>query len=119
MTPIVGLTMIHPAYLKSDGGFIRSNVPNEIADISLGLGVQSFVLPGNQPEIEAELCTGLLSENAPVEIMMPDIGKQGGTIQRAMKSDANHKFFAIFGFAIYKAKPPLNALRKFAEELQS
>ena len=119
IAPIVGLTMTHPAYLQSNGGFIRSDAPMEIAKISLGLGVQSFVLPGNQPALAAELCTELLSEHEPVEIMMPGIGTQGGSIQRALKSVVNHKFFAIIGSAIYKAKDPLNALCKFAEEMES
>lgn len=119
LTPIVGLTMTHTAYLQSDGGFISDIAPARICEIAKGLGVRSFVLPGNKPEIVASFSKGPLMSIAPVEIMMPGIGSQGGSIAKAFEASYGHHSFAIIGSAIYKATDPSAALKKFVEEIRT
>jgi orotidine-5'-phosphate decarboxylase len=119
LTPIVGLVMTHPAYLQSDGGFISETAPARICETAKELGVRSFVLPGNKPDIVANFSKGLLMSMAPVEVMMPGIGGQGGSIAGAFKAAKGHRPFAIIGSAIYKAADPGAALKRFVEESKS
>lgn len=116
LTPIVGLIMTHPAYLRSDGGFISESAPARICKTAKELGVRSFVLPGNKPDIVASFSKGSLMSVAPVEVMMPGIGGQGGSIAEAFEAANGHRAFAIIGSAIYKAADPGAALKRFAEE---
>jgi len=117
MTPIVGLTMTHPAYLQKDGGFISDTAPDEIAAIARNLGVRSFVLPGNKAEVIARYGKGPLLPIAPAEILMPGIGTQGGSLAEAFKAADPHRPFAIIGSAVYKASDPAAALIGFAREV--
>ena len=47
---IVGGEMTHPAYLKSEGGFIEDDAPARMYEIAASMGVADFVIPGNKPE---------------------------------------------------------------------
>lgn len=118
LTPIVGLVMTHPAYLKSDGGFIADDAPSEICKIAVDLGVRSFVLPGNKPKVTHKFSQGPLMSVAPTEIMMPGIGTQGGAIGEAFESVKGHHAFAIIGSAIYSAPDPRKSLELFAAEVR-
>lgn len=119
LLPIVGLIMTHDKYLVSEGGFISDEAPFKICETALALGVTSFVLPGTKLKITQEFANGILLDHAPINIMMPGIGSQGGSLQDSFKATLNHNHYAIIGSAIYKAPDPKNALKKFAGEVAS
>lgn len=119
LTPIVGLVMTHPFYLKKEGGFIDNNAPESICIISLKAGVRYFVLPGTKTEILKEFSKRILSQVQPARIMMPGIGSQGGSINIAFQAVKGHYPFAIIGSAIYNAPNPREALKRFAAEVRA
>jgi orotidine-5'-phosphate decarboxylase len=118
LTPIVGLTMTHPGYLESDGGFIRDTAPEQICKIAIDLGVRSFVLPGNKPDILKRFSQGPLAAAKPAEIMMPGIGTQGGSASAACTATQGHHALPIVGSSVYKAADPVAALQQLAKEIQ-
>jgi orotidine-5'-phosphate decarboxylase len=117
IVPIVGLVMSHPAYLKSEGGYIVDDAPMRMAEKSLELGVTNFVLPGTKPKIVQEFAHGVLAKTE-VAIMMPGIGWQGGSLRGACQAAAPHRSFPIIGSAIYAAGDPKSAASGFATELK-
>ncbi|MBU4288363.1 MAG: orotidine 5'-phosphate decarboxylase [Proteobacteria bacterium] len=118
MTPIVGLVMTHSAYLQTEGGFISDSAPEKICGLAMLLGVRSFVLPGNKYEIVSKFSQGSLLPVSPVEIMMPGIGTQGGSIMEAFNASKGHHPFAIVGSAIYKSNKPQVTLMNLAKEIR-
>lgn len=118
LTPIVGLVMTHSSYLKSEGGFIDDNSPRLICQIALDIGVRNFVLPGNKPDIVRKFSEGPLAAVQHVNIMMPGIGIQGGTITHAFEATNGHHPFAIIGSALYKASDPSAAIEQYAAEIR-
>ena len=119
LTPIVGISMTHPAYLKSEGGFIDDEAPGKICKIAVDLGVSAFVLPGAKPHIVEKYAQGPLDAVRPAAITMPGIGTQGGSITEAFKAAAGHHPYAIVGSAIYKARDPQSALDDLIREMES
>jgi orotidine-5'-phosphate decarboxylase len=119
LTPIVGLIMTHPAYLQSEGGFICDDAPGRICELAIQMGVRDFVLPGTKTDLVAAFASGPLSTVAPVRIMMPGIGTQGGSISAAFSAASPHHRFAIVGSTIYKAPDPQAAMRSLATEVRA
>ena len=119
LAPIVGISMTHPAYLKSEGGFIDDEAPGEICKIAVDLGVSAFVLPGAKPHIVEKYAKGPLDAVRPAAITMPGIGTQGGSITNAFKAAGGHHPYAIVGSAIYKAQDPQSALDDLIREMES
>lgn len=118
LIPIVGLIMTHPAYLNSEGGFIADDAPGAICKLALDLGVKSFILPGTKPDVIRKFSTGQLASKKPVEIMMPGIGSQGGSIKDAFGAANGHHRFGIIGSAIYKVPDPKEALKQFIADIE-
>lgn len=118
LVPIVGLSMTHPAYLQSDGGFIADEAPQRICELAVGLGVKCFVLPGTKPKLVAQFAAGPLASVEDAAIMMPGIGRQGGDIASAFRAAKPHQRYAIIGSAIYKSQDPLAAVKSFVAEIQ-
>ena len=119
LVPIVGLVMTHPAYLQSEGGFISDAAPDLICRIAVDRGVRDFVLPGTKTDLVARFSSGPLSAVAPVRIMMPGIGTQGGSISSAFSAASPHHRFAIVGSTIYKAPDPQAAMKTLATEVRA
>jgi orotidine-5'-phosphate decarboxylase len=119
LTPTVGLVMTHPGYLSGDGGFVRDTAPEDICRIALGLGVRSFVLPGNKTEMLKRYSQGPLFAAKPTEIMMPGIGTQGGSAGAACTAVQGHHPFPIVGSSVYKAEDPRAVLRQLAKEIEA
>jgi orotidine-5'-phosphate decarboxylase len=117
VVPIVGLVMTHPAYLQSEGGYLRDDAPELICKTALGLGVTDFVLPGTKPEVVRRFAQSSLGGIKGLSIMMPGIGAQGGSIKSAFEAAAPHRPFAIAGRAVYEAPDPKAALASLAAEL--
>ena len=118
LAPIVGLVMTHPAYLRSEGGYIADEAPDSICRAALSLGVRNFVLPGTKPEILTRYARGLLAGVPHTAVMMPGIGSQGASIRTAFDAVAPQRRFAIIGSAIYGAPDPRVAAEVFSEEVR-
>lgn len=118
LTPIVGLVMTHKAFLQSEGGFILDIASQLICKQAIELGVHSFVLPGNRINIVSHFAEGPLLPVRPVEILMPGIGSQGGSITQAFEAAKPHHPFAIIGSAIYDAADPKLAINNFSMEMR-
>ena len=119
LAPIVGLVMTHPAYLKSEGGFIDDDATDSAFKISIDNGVRNFVLPGTKTDLVKKFADNPLGSIKPATIMMPGIGSQGGSITAAFGACQGHNPFAIIGSAVYKAPDPRTALEQFAEEVRT
>jgi orotidine-5'-phosphate decarboxylase len=118
LVPIVGLAMTHPAYLKSEGGFIDDDATDSVFKISIDNGVRNFVLPGTKPDLVKKFADNPLGSIRPANIMMPGIGSQGGAITTAFEATQGHNPFAIIGSAVYNAPDPKTALAAFAVEIE-
>ncbi len=117
LVPVVGLVMTHPAYLQSEGGYLRDDAPQLICESALSLGVTDFVLPGTKPDVVRRFSKSAFAGIEGVTIMMPGIGTQGGSIKSAFEAAAPHRRFAIVGSAIYGAEDPKIALQNLAKEV--
>jgi orotidine-5'-phosphate decarboxylase len=118
LVPIVGLVMTHPAYLQSEGGYLRDDAPELICDSALSLGVTDFVLPGTKRDVVRRFSKSILGGVENVTIMMPGIGTQGGSIKSAFEAAVPHRRFAIVGSAIYAAADPKLALENLVREFE-
>lgn len=118
LVPIVGLAMTHPAYLKSEGGFIDDDATDSAFKIAIDNGVRNFVLPGTKPDLIKKFADNPLGSIRPATIMMPGIGSQGGAITTAFEATQGHNPFAIIGSAVYNAPDPKTALAQFAVEIE-
>ena len=116
LVPIVGLVMTHPAYLRSEGGYIDDEAPDSICRAALGLGVRNFVLPGTKIEVLVRYAHGPLAGVAGAAIMMPGIGSQGASLRTVFEAVKPCRRFAIIGSAIYGAQDPRIAAEAFAKE---
>jgi len=116
LVPIVGLVMTHPAYLQSEGGYLRDDAPRLICEAALRLGVVDFVLPGTKPGLVKSFSESAFRGVEGVKILMPGIGAQGGSIRPAFEAAAPHRRFAIVGRAVYEAPDPKGALASLARE---
>ncbi len=98
---IVGGMMTHPNFLDEEGkGYIHITSPEKIYDMAAMLGVENFVVPGNQPEF-----IRLFKENFPNSTLYsPGLVSQGGDISESGKI-AGDNWHAIVGRAITKAEP--------------
>ena len=108
---IVGGEMTHPAYLKSEGGFIEDDAPARMYEIAASMGVTDFVIPGNKPEKALQYVNLIKRKISNPVFYSPGLIAQGGSISDlAKKLDSWH---AIIGRAIYEARD----MKKAAEEL--
>jgi len=114
----LGLSMTHPQYHLGDGGFIVNDAPDKICKIGIDLGVRSFVLPGNKPDLIKKFAQGPLISIQPTTIIMPGIGSQGGSISTATEATKGHHPFFIIGSAIYRAPDPEASLLQFVSEMR-
>ncbi len=119
LEPIVGAIMTHEKFMISEGGFIDDNAPDMIFKISMDLGVDSYVLPGTKYELIEKYTKGILKEKAPMNILMPGIGTQGGSLKDAINATQSHNAFPIIGSSIYKSITPKYELERFILELNT
>ncbi len=99
--------------LSSPGGreFMSAHVP-EIVRAAVETGCDGLIAPGTRPgrirEVRA-LAPGL-------KILCPGIGAQGGSVEDAVRAGADG---IIVGRSIYGSDDPVEAAKKFREELES
>ena len=113
---IVGITMTHPGFLASDGGYLIDAAPSLICDAALRLGVTHFVLPGTNPGVVRRFSTGPLGDGR-FTLWMPGIGAQGGSLGEAFEAAIPNKAVGIIGSSIYASTDPQKALEAFASEI--
>jgi len=111
---IVGGRMTHPAYSVSEGGFITDEGAFEMYKIAARAGVNNFVVPGNKPDVIAQVKELVEAEGVSPVFYAPGFVAQGGKIEDAAKV-AGDRWHAITGRAIIEAEDK----RKAAEELTS
>ena len=115
MNLIIGGEMTHPAFLKSQNGFIDDDAPKKIYEIAASMGVTDFVVPGNKPDKCLEYDGLIKSKIKNPVYYSPGLITQGGNISDlARKLDSWH---AIIGRAIYEAKDMKKAAEEFAKSL--
>lgn len=100
---IVGGLMTHKKYVRSDGGYIADDAVVEIYENAAGLGVNDFVVPGNNPEAIKKIRVMLEREHSHPVFYSPGFVVQGGSVSDAVKAAGEH-YHAIVGRAIYGAK---------------
>ncbi len=112
---IVGGEMTHPAYLKSEDGFIEDGAPSRMYEIAASMGVTDFVIPGNKPEKALEYVDLIKKKIKNPVFYSPGLVAQGGSItDLAKRLDSWH---AIIGRAIYEANDMKKAAEKLAKNL--
>jgi orotidine-5'-phosphate decarboxylase len=100
---IVGGTMTHPKYKRSEGGYIADEAIIEIYLLAAELGITDFVVPGNKPEEIKRIRELLEEKGVSPTFYAPGFIAQGGNITEAAKVAGNH-WHAIIGRGIYQAK---------------
>jgi orotidine-5'-phosphate decarboxylase len=99
---IVGGRMTHPAFAKSEGGFITDEGALEIYRIAAKAGINDFVVPGNKPEVIEEVKKVIVDEKIEPIFYSPGFIAQGGKLSDTVKV-AGDKFHPIVGRGIYRA----------------
>jgi orotidine-5'-phosphate decarboxylase len=114
LTPIVGGVMTHQGFLVKEGGYIENSAPERTIRDAAKLGVEHFVLPGNQVELIRRLKEIIVSNVGKPKILFPGIGSgQGGSIKEAFHSTSPAPSYAIVGRGIYRSRD----MRKAAIDL--
>jgi len=97
--------MTHPTYSVSEGGWITDEGAVNMYRIATRIGVNNFVVPGNKPEVIAQIRNVVETEEGVknAHYYAPGfIGKQGGRIESAARV-AGERWSAIVGTGIYAA----------------
>lgn len=100
---IVGGLMTHKKYLRSEGGYIADEAVVEIYERAAGLGVNDYVVPGNNPEAIRKIRAMLERERAHPVLYSPGFISQGGQIAEAAAA-AGERYHAIVGRALCEAE---------------
>jgi len=109
---IVGGLMTHRKFVRSEGGYIADEAVIELYERAAGLGVNDYVVPGNNPTAIKKIRSMLERERAHPVFYSPGFVSQGGELTEAIDA-AGANYHAIVGRAIYNAPD----MRKAAEEL--
>jgi len=120
---IVGVELTGPAYLESDGGYLRADTPEKTLSNALQNGVREFVVPGNKPERIAHYKKLIESGEAGVALpegqyafYSPGLVAQGGSVTQGAKA-AGKRWHAIVGRALALGSEA--EIRKAAEGLSA
>ncbi len=113
---LVGGEMTHPAYKRSEGGFISDDMLEEMYLIGSRAGVNNFVVPGNKVDRIAHYKQILEAEGINPTFFAPGFVAQGGVISEAGKA-AGDNWHAIVGTGIYKAPDKRKAALEFTSQL--
>ena len=109
---IVGGLMTHKKYVRSEGGYIADEAIVEMYERAAGLGVNDYVVPGNNPVAIRKIRMMLEREHSHPVFYSPGFVAQGGTIADAVAAAGDH-YHAFVGRGILAAKD----MRAAAEEL--
>jgi orotidine-5'-phosphate decarboxylase len=113
MKVIVGGIMTHPAFVESEGGFIRDEAVTEIYKLAYENGARDFVVPLTKSDATRKLYeTAGLDESC--NFYSPGYGKQGGD---PAQFDFIKTHYIIVGRALFAAADPAEYVRETEEEL--
>jgi len=113
---IIGGLMTHKKYVRSEGGYIADDAIVEIYEKAAGLGVNNYVVPGNNPEGVRKIRIMLERERAHPVLYSPGFIAQGGKISETADA-AGPRFHAIIGRAIYDSEDMAKAAETACNEL--
>lgn len=109
---IVGGLMTHKKFVRSEGGYIADEAVIELYVLAASLGVNDYVVPGNNPVAISKIRAMLERERAQPVFYSPGFVAQGGALRDAVEA-AGHNYHAIVGRGIYAAPD----MRKAAMDL--
>lgn len=115
---IVGGLMTHKKYVRSEGGYLADDAIVEIYERAAGLGINDYVVPGNNPEAIRKIRAMLEREHAHPVLYSPGFVSQGGRVEESIKAAGEH-FHAIVGRGIYEADDMRKAAQVFCAALNS
>lgn len=113
LEPMVGGEMTHSGYLRSEGGYIADESPQEMYLDAARLGVRYYIVPGTRPDsISRYNYLGRLVTRP--SFLFPGIGNgQGGDIVEAfLHVDPFLPAYAIIGRGIYTDEDPKGAAER-------
>ncbi len=117
LTVFVGGEMTHPKFLRSDGGYIANEAPDETYARAARQGVNHFIVPGNKPDRIKHYRELIMAEGVDPVFASPGLVAQGGSISEATKV-AGDNWHGIVGRAITEKKT-VEGIRAAAKELTS
>jgi orotidine-5'-phosphate decarboxylase len=112
---IVGGIMTHPAYLESEGGFIRDTAATDIYKLAFEKNVRNFVVPLTKPT-ETERIYKEAGLNDSCTFYSPGFGSQGGDPAH-FPFIRNH--YLIIGRSLLKAEDPTMYLDEVSKQIKS
>ncbi|MBU4298456.1 orotidine 5'-phosphate decarboxylase [Patescibacteria group bacterium] len=113
---IVGGSMTHPKYKRSEGGYIADEAILEIYLLAAEMGITDFVVPGNKPEEIKRIKEVLEKRGTKSTFYAPGFIAQGGQITEAAKVAGNN-WHAIIGRGIYQAENIKKAALEYTSKL--
>jgi orotidine-5'-phosphate decarboxylase len=113
---IVGGLMTHRKFVRSEGGFIADEAVIEMYEVAAGLGINDYVVPGNNPVAIRKIREMLERERSHPVFYSPGFVSQGGALHEAIAAAGDH-YHAIVGRAIYGAKDMRQAAEGFCKQL--
>ncbi|MFA4972692.1 MAG: orotidine 5'-phosphate decarboxylase / HUMPS family protein [bacterium] len=113
---IVGGLMTHKKFVRSEGGFIADEAIVELYEKAAGLGVNDYVVPGNNPTAIRKIRAMLERERAHPVFYSPGFVSQGGELSAAIDA-AGANYHPIVGRAIYNAPDMRKAAQDFCNQL--
>ncbi len=113
---IVGGLMTHKKYVRSEGGYIADEAIVEMYECAANLGINDYVVPGNNPESIRKIRDMLVREHSSPVFYSPGFLTQGGRVDAAIEAAGTH-FHAIVGRAIYDAPDMHEAAKKVCSYL--
>lgn len=113
---IVGGLMTHKKYAKSEGGYLADDSILQMYELAAGLGVNDYVVPGNNPVAVKKIRDMLLREHSKPVFYSPGFISQGGSISESAKV-AGDDFHPIVGRGIYGSEDMRTAAKKLCEEI--
>jgi len=113
---IVGGLMTHPKYVRSEGGYIADEAIIQMYETAAGLGINDYVVPGNNPEAIKKIRAMLVRERSHPVLYSPGFKVQGGSLEASVRAAEGH-FHPIVGRAIFEAADMSEAAKKICAEL--
>jgi orotidine-5'-phosphate decarboxylase len=113
---IVGGLMTHRKYVRSDGGYIADEAIIEMYEVAAGLGINDYVVPGNNPVAIGKIREMLERERSHPVFYSPGFVTQGGELHAAIAAAGDH-YHAIVGRAVYDAPDMRVAAEGFCNQL--
>jgi orotidine-5'-phosphate decarboxylase len=114
--PIVGAFMTIPDFAAAKGGYLAAESIGRIFELACSMGVNDFVLPGNNPGEASRLRQLIEAKASSPSFFLPGLGAQGGDISSCGRVMGD-RWHAIVGRSIYGASDPGAAASALGREI--